>query len=265
MNAFFYAPTRLPRTYALWIARLAAVDPRLVHALRQIRFGNFIYGKDTGYASLLGSMAKDLGLPEELGDPSKTIPIPCILVHHGISESCESHAGWRFGTSLAAAAGVYAPIQALILAKRLSSKSRTKTVGELASAAAIDTFRSSAFLATFISLFYYCVCLSRTGLGPRLFPKITPLEWDNGLDIAAGCWGCGWSILWEIPKRQTELMLFVAPRALGVITGRKYPESLRWREETVFALSVATLLTMVQERKQAVRGVLGGLLGVIMS
>jgi hypothetical protein len=94
---------------------------------------------------------------------------------------------------------------------------------------------------------------------------VTPLQWDNGLDIAAGCWACGWSILWEIPKRQTELMLFVAPRALGVVVGRKYPQSLRWREEAVFALSTATLLTMIQGRKYAVRGVFGKLLGGIIS
>ena len=83
MHAFFYAPSRLPRTYVSWIQRLARLDERLLHALRQIRYGNFVYGQDTGMAPLLKGMCEDYGVPVEWGDPAKSIPIPCELVHHG--------------------------------------------------------------------------------------------------------------------------------------------------------------------------------------
>ncbi|KAJ4356080.1 uncharacterized protein N0V89_004107 [Didymosphaeria variabile] len=51
--------------------------------MQDYRYGIWVYGKDTGMAALLGSMCHDYGLPEELGDPAKTIPISCELVHMG--------------------------------------------------------------------------------------------------------------------------------------------------------------------------------------
>ena len=56
---------------------MSNLDPRIIVALRRIRGGDFVYGEDTGQADLLGSYCKDIGLPEVLGDPQKTVPIPC--------------------------------------------------------------------------------------------------------------------------------------------------------------------------------------------
>jgi hypothetical protein len=229
MHSYFYAPLALPRAYVHWITRLAAVDPRLVHALRQVRFGNFIYGKDTGIAPLLGGMAKDLGLPEEYGDPVKTIPVPCELVHHGTGKSCEYHAVIRLTRTLKAALGVYAPLQAFILLRKLTAKNAPRDAQgrlKLTGTAAVDTLRSASFLASFVSLFYYGVCLARTRVGPKAFPAVTPQMWDGGLCVLAGCMACGWSVLIERPKRQTELMLFVVPRAAGVLVPRRYPRTV---------------------------------------
>jgi hypothetical protein len=222
MHAFFYAPLRLPHTYRSWISRMANVDERLVHALRQIRFGNFIYGKETGIAPLLGGMCQDYGLPEEWGNPAKTIPIPCELVHHGCGPNCEYHALWRLARGIVIAMGVYAPLQALVLMRRLSvpgTKAKEATI-----LAMKDAFRSSAFLGSFVALFYYGVCLARTRLGPNLigYDRVSPQRWDGGLCVLAGCWSCGWSILLEVPKRRTELMLFVLPRSLAVWLPRRY-------------------------------------------
>jgi hypothetical protein len=236
MHAFFYAPLRLPRTYSAWIARIAAVDPRLVHALRQVRFGNFIYGKDTGIAPLLGSMARDLGLPEELGDPAKTIPVPCVLVHHGLAKGCEEHGLRRFARAMGAAAGVYGPLQAFLLVRRFTGAkaprdARARIV--LVRRAVVDTLRSASFLASFVALFYYGVCLARTRVGPKMFPRVTPQMWDSGLCILAGCMACGWSILVEEPRRQVELMLFVVPRAVAVFLPRRYEAVVSFSHLTI--------------------------------
>jgi len=56
---------------------MSNLDPRVIVALRRIRSGDFIYGEDTNQAGLLGPYCKDLGLPEVLGDPQRTVPIPC--------------------------------------------------------------------------------------------------------------------------------------------------------------------------------------------
>jgi hypothetical protein len=234
MHAFFYSPSRLPHTYVTWIQRLARLDERLLNALRQARFGNFIYGKDTGIDRLLGPMCEELGMPEVWGNPAKTIPLPCELVHQGTGPNCEYHALSRFLHGLAMAMGVYAPLQAAMLTRRLVRLRATKRLSRLnvvfaIRAAVLDALRNSSFLGAFIALFYYGVCLTRTRLGPKLFDKetVTPLMYERGLCILGGCAMCGWSVLIEPPRRQTELALFVLPRAVSVWVPRRYERKVR--------------------------------------
>ncbi|RDW90405.1 uncharacterized protein DSM5745_02180 [Aspergillus mulundensis] len=219
MWAWFYAPERLPRSYAKWIGEAAKVDERLIEALRRARRGIFVYGKDTGQAPLLESMCKDFGWPTKWGDPAKTIPIPCEMVHMGCGPSCEKHAVSRFVRTFKFACATYIPLQ---IAFRLRSMKSAAPIRRAIS----DALRSSSFLASFVSLFYYSVCLSRTRLGPRLFDKtkVTPQMWDSGLCVGAGCAMCGWSILVEHAKKRQEIALFVAPRAAATVLPRVYDQ-----------------------------------------
>lgn len=222
MWAWFYEPERLPRSYERWIGEAAKVDSRLIEALRRARRGIFVYGKDTGQAPLLQSMCEDYNWPLEWGDPAKTIPIPCEMVHMGCGPSCEKHALWRFVRAFKFASATYLPLQ---LALRL----RTKRQFSRVVAAIKDTLRSSTFLASFITIFYYSVCLARTRLGPKLFDSktITPMMWDSGLCVGAGCLLCGWSVLVEGARRRQELALFVAPRAAATLLPRRYEKKVR--------------------------------------
>lgn len=45
---------------------------------------------------------------------------------------------------------------------------------------------------------------------------------DGGLAVNLGCWLCGLSLLAEEPRRRVEIMLFVAPRAVGAWVPRVY-------------------------------------------
>lgn len=222
MWAWVYLPERLPRAYKRWIADAAQVDPRLVETLRRVRRWQFVYGKDTGQAPLLQSMCRDYGWPLEWGDPAKTIPIPCEIVHMGVGPSCEKHAVVRFGRAFRFALAMYLPLQLLLRMRSPSIKAFRQGLR--------DAARSSAFLGMFISAFYYSICLSRTRLGPKLisYNTITPMMWDQGLCIKVACAMCGWSILLEAPKRRQEVALFVAPRALATILPRRYEEKVRW-------------------------------------
>ncbi|KAF2760565.1 hypothetical protein EJ05DRAFT_289250 [Pseudovirgaria hyperparasitica] len=268
MHAWFYAPHALPRTYVKWISAAAELDPRLLLALRQARYGNFVYGKETGIGSLLGSMAVDHGLPFEKGDPAKTIPVACEIVHSGAGPSCEVHGLVRFAQGWMFAAKMYAPLQLLILLRKLQS-------GRLGSSAAkksafiraiAGTARSSAFLGAFISLFYYGVCLGRTRLGPRIFSRktVTPQMWDGGLCVLSGCMACGWSILVERSNRREELLFFVLPRALSAWFPRRYLRENQWKEHLTFSFSAALVLAAVQERSEKVRGLLGSVLSQLL-
>ncbi|RAQ46378.1 integral membrane protein [Aspergillus flavus] len=227
MWAWFYLPERLPKSYGKWIGEVAKVDSRLIEALRRARRGVFVYGKDTGQAPLLESMCKDYGWPIEWGDPSKTIPIPCEMVHMSCGPNCEKHAVSRFARTFGFACATYIPLQIVFRLRRLKSVLSLRR-------AVSDALRSSAFLASFVSIFYYSVCLARTRIGPKIFPRdvVTPMMWDSGLCVGAGCLICGWSILVESPSRRQELALFVAPRAAATVLPRFYDKQV-W-----FTLSV---------------------------
>ena len=223
MWAWFYLPDRLPRAYNDWIKSAAQVDERLIEALRRARYGELIYGEDTGQASLLQSMCKDYNWPMDWGNPAKVFPIPCEMVHMGTGPSCHWHAIVRFAKAFRFALAMYLPLQLLIRAPHPSFAALQKACKEAA--------RSSAFLGAFVALFYYGVCLSRTRLGPKIISKntITPMMWDSGLCVRAGCLLCGWSILVEAEKRRQELALFVVPRAAATLFPRRYPRQVSQR------------------------------------
>lgn len=67
MWAWFHRPDRLPRAYRTWISSAADIDQSLVQALREVRRGTFVYGKDTGRGPLLRSLCRELNFPEDWG------------------------------------------------------------------------------------------------------------------------------------------------------------------------------------------------------
>ncbi|KAI0389206.1 integral membrane protein [Xylariaceae sp. FL0594] len=264
MWAWFYKPCALPSAYNRWIGSAAAVDGRLIEALRRCRAGELVYGSETGQAPLLQSMCAEYAWPLRWGDPAVTVPFPCEMVHMGRGgASCELHALSRFGRSFRWSMMTYLPLN-LLLALRGRGRGRKKA-GKLLRAA-VRAARSSTFLAAFITLFYYGVCLARTRLGPRVLgPHVAARQAiDGGLCVGAGCLLCGWSILFEDAARRKDMALFVAPRALATLFPRRYALEKQWRETLVFALSAAVVLTCVREDKGRVRGVLGRLLASVL-
>jgi hypothetical protein len=271
MHAWFYSPSRLPRAYNTWIAAAAGLDHRLLLALRHARYGTWVYGKDTGMASLLGSLCHDLGLSEELGDPAVTIPIPCEVVHMGCSKSCEKHALVRFWRGWLFAAKMYGPLQLLIVARHMWNKARPgNRLAGLTRPVLLNALenmaRSSAFLGAFVAFVYYGVCLSRTRLGPKLlsYSTVTPQMWDSGLCVLGGCLLCGTSIFFEQSRKRLEVLFFVLPRAAATWFPRRYLPEHQWKEHLAFTLSAAVLLTTAQQNPTRVRGVFGKVLHGVM-
>ncbi len=168
-------------------------------------------------------MCKDYNWPLDWGDPAKVMPIPCEMVHMGAGPSCHWHAIVRFAKAFKFAMAMYLPLQLLLRATHPSLAALKKACKE--------AVRSSTFLGAFIALFYYGVCLSRTRLGPKILSKntVTPMMWDSGLCVGAGCLLCGWSVLAEVEKRRQELALFVAPRAAATAFPRRYPKQVRFQ------------------------------------
>ncbi|PBP21511.1 integral membrane protein [Diplocarpon rosae] len=254
MWAWIYTPDRLPRSYNKWIKSAAAVDQRLLLALRRMRYGEIKYGVETGQAPLLQEMCKQYGLPLEYGDPVQSIPYPCQVVHMGTGKNCEYHALSRFARSFLWAFSTYLPLNLVLAARKLSKKGFEKAVKSSA--------RSSAFLGTFIALYYYGICLTRSRAGPHILGTSNAAyqQIDGGTCIGGGCALCGWSVLIENETRRGELGLFVAPRALATLFPRRYLKENQWRETLAFAVSTAVVFTCVSEKPARVRGVLGKLL-----
>lgn len=229
MWAWFYFPESLPRAYNRWIKGVAQVDHRLIEVLRRARRGEFLYGRDTGQAPLLQSMCKEYNWPLVWGDPSQTVPIPCELVHSGLGPSCNWHAAKRFFRAFKLALVTSLPLQLLLKARKFSWRAFELALREAS--------RSAAFLGTFVGLFYYGVCLARTCLGPKIFKSdiITPMMWDQGLCVRAGCVLCGWSILIEAAKRRQEMASFVAPKAVATFLPRRYDKKVNYSHLIILA------------------------------
>ncbi|PBP21947.1 integral membrane protein [Diplocarpon rosae] len=259
MWAWIYTPDRLPRSYNKWIKSAAAVDHRLLLALRRMRYGEIKYGVETGQAPLLQEMCQQYGLPLEYGDPVQSVPYPCQIVHMGTGENCEYHALSRFARSFLWAFSTYLPLNLILAARKLSKKGFERAVKSSA--------RSSAFLGTFIALYYYGICFTRSRAGPRILGTSNAAyqQIDGGTCIGGGCALCGWSVLIENETRRGELGLFVAPRALATLFPRRYLEENQWRETLAFAVSTAVVFTCVSEKPARVRGVLGKLLKRVLS
>lgn len=228
---------------------------RLIKALRLFRWGELIYGRETGQRETITSMCRDYGHPLEWGDPTKTWPFPCEIVHMGLGPSCEYHAWTRFSKGFWTGIAMYGSINSVMFLVKPSVASAKR--------AAITSIRSSAFIGSFIALFYYGVCLTRCRVGPKVLgpdPKAAQ-RIDSGLCVQVGCSMCGWSIMLENEGRRKDIALFVAPRALATFLPRRYELKDQWKETLAFAMSAAVLLTCVQENPKRVRGVFGKVLG----
>lgn len=259
MWAWFYTPSRLPPGYRKWIASAAGVDRRLIEALQRCRAGTLRYGIDNGQAPLLQAMCADYSWPPVWGDPARSVPFPCEMVHMGCGPSCEYHALSRLARSFRWSMAMYLPLNlALQLRRPPSVRGLTRAV--------LSSARSSAFLGAFITLFYYGVCLGRTRVGPRVLGTSTAARQtiDGGLCVGCGCFLCGWSVLIETASRRKDMALFVAPRALATLFPRRYAEGKQWRETVVFAASTAVVFTCAQENRARVRGMLGQVLGLVL-
>jgi hypothetical protein len=143
MWAWIYTPDRLPRSYNKWIKSAAAVDQRLLLALRKVRFGEIKYGLESGQAHVLQDMCKDYNWPLAWGDPVQSIPFPCNMVHMGTGKSCEYHALSRLMHSFMWAFSTYLPLNLILMARNPSKNGIRNAVTSAA--------RSSSFLGTFIA------------------------------------------------------------------------------------------------------------------
>ncbi len=256
MWSWFFHPERLPSRYNKWITSAAQGDERIIYTLRRLYDGSIVYGeKPIDGDATLASVCRDYNLPEEYGDATKTWPFPCVMFHTGHGTTCEERAIRRFIKSWQTAMFTYLPLALVFRLRRRPSKKAILRSFFSAS-------RSSAFLATYITLSYYGVCLARSRIGPLIAGRDIAAcrRLDSGIGVGTACALCGWSIFVETKARRKDMALFVAPKALGTLIARRYPVEKEWRERLAFASSAAVLSTCIRENPKRVRGWLGRLI-----
>ncbi|KAJ6788951.1 hypothetical protein PWT90_04188 [Aphanocladium album] len=256
MWSWFFHPERLPPRYNKWITSAAQGDDRIIGILRRLYDGSIVYGeKSDGCDATLAAVCKDYNLPENYGNPAKSWPFPCVMFHAGQGITCEERAIRRFVKAWRKAMFTYLPLAlAFRLRRRLSQKAILRSF--------FSASRSSAFLATYITLSYYGVCLARNRVGPLVAGRdISAARFlDSGVGVGTACALCGWSIFVETSGRRKDMALFVSPKALGTLVPRRYPIEKEWIERLAFALSAAVISTCVRENPKRVRGWLGRLI-----
>jgi len=232
MFSWFYQPDALPRSYRVWIDRMADMDPRLLTALRQLRSGRVRYGRAS-------PILREYCLDHHL-DPGRADlvhgHIPCALVHPCSGERCSHNLAARAWRGAKAAAMVYLPVHAIGAAvaagPKMAAAARegrgARFLAEALLRVGSNTARSSAFLGAFIGLVWYGVCLTRGAFRSDL--TLGPL---------VGSFLCGWSVLLEAKRRRGELAMFTLPRALHALWFGLKSSGLGLRDVPLFHVALA--------------------------
>ncbi|KAG5722505.1 hypothetical protein E4T56_gene2885 [Termitomyces sp. T112] len=286
MWCFFYKPERLPKSYVKWIATLANLDGRVIQTLQLLREGNWSYIKGSpANSAVLAGLSRELGYNTSWGDPTmlpayggivadaawKTLGvknrrgvggIPCEIVHGsigsslGLEGSCMANSLIRGVMAFLEAIAIYLPAHLIpVLLTRphiLLNLHRALTT-------LFGVVRSATFLSTFVSLYWFVVCVTRSLVLARLFPWISHDFWDGPFGcIFAGSLMCGSSIWIETGRRRGEMALYVLPRAVRACLPdallRKRSKIARLIERIVFVISFSTLVTAAIHQPYTLRG-----------
>lgn len=193
MRNWFYDRSKLPRSYAHWISKMADMDEDLIGALRKLKERKLKYGKKSDF---LQAYCERNGVDPSIAD--FTHFIPSRVIHPKDGDSTAQNLARRWLEGFQKSMFIYLPLHImplLINRKAPTAKSSTRIIASAS--------RSSAFLASFIALAWAPILILR-----RLRRDDVPSN------VYAGCFLCGFSIFLEKSGRRKELMMYVLPRAL---------------------------------------------------
>ncbi|KNC46530.1 uncharacterized protein AMSG_02966 [Thecamonas trahens ATCC 50062] len=216
MYAAFLEPALLERSYYSWMLRVSAMSHRELETVVRARRRAVAEG----------------------ADPSALPLVDCVNGYHA-GPSCAGAITVDWVAGIGRALWVYVPVHLLpvLLYKRraLTSGDPQRTMRTLVSLGK-NIAGSAAFLSTYQAIFKACVCAGRRILG-----------YDSGLVSLFGGMATAVSLLWEKPKRVSELTLYCAYKSVLVVWAWAVSRSLAipipGAERAILSLAILTLVT----------------------
>jgi hypothetical protein len=140
--------------------------------------------------------------------PTSTLPVPCEAIHPWM-DGCEITALERFTKVFKSFLPVYGTLHFVPMLLLRNKHFRSDPMNML-SKTTIATMKSGAFLATFVTLYQYQICMHRQLLKTGLIGN-----WNSKYIYYAAGFLCSYpAIFLEDKKRRSELALYVLPKAL---------------------------------------------------
>lgn len=249
MYAWFYYPETLPKSYNQWISRLSRMDRRVLNVLKENKDGKFItYGEGLPLPKDLKEYAEGFGLNTDYRGY-----LPCYIVHRGV-EGCLNHTLTVFKNGISDSVKIYLPLNILMVL--LNYKKGIK-IG----VALKNTSRSCCFLASFISIIWATICISRHTFNKK--------DLQSGPVLATFL--CGFSCLIENGERRKQLALYTLPKALESFLEIRIPKGFEEKcvgfvypvQAVIFSISTAYLLREFRVGKEKEKGMEKGLINSI--
>ncbi|KAI9486495.1 MAG: hypothetical protein EXX96DRAFT_534748 [Benjaminiella poitrasii] len=139
---------------------------------------------------------------------TNTDPVACEIIHPWI-DSCHTTALDRFVTVFKSFLPVYGTLH-FVPMLLLRAKHFQRDPVTMLSKTSIATLKSGAFMATFVTLYQYYICLHRQLLKTGWFGN-----WNSKYIYYAAGFLCSYpAIFLEDKKRRSELALYVLPKAI---------------------------------------------------
>jgi predicted neutral ceramidase superfamily lipid hydrolase len=206
-------------------------------ALKDIKDGGLeTYGKDLPLPKELKEYADGLGL-----DPTYRGFLPCRIAHGGI-DGCLSHTTNVFKNGMIDSTKIYLPLNLLLLVFNFKNISK-----QIFKQALKTTIRSSCFLASFMSIIWGTICISRNSFNPG--------DQKSGQLLATFL--CGFSVLIERQDRRKQLAMYTLPKAIESFLEVRVDRQVRDRfgylvlplQAFMFSTSMSFLMSKFRKEK----------------
>lgn len=267
MSAFVLNPQTLPSWYWHWIRNVGSLDVKFLELHRLLNLGK-LQDKSLARFVIDRTRHRTPGNNERLSrwlrhpDP---LSLPCAPCHfnHPTSDSCVVGNGIRTWGAFKSMLPTYAILH-LVPALLFRSKLFMKSPASFLLSIARKTISSNLFLASFAWIILFSVCIpSRLYESSNGRIKLRGVRWNGAIGFATTL-----SLLWEDPRRRTELALYCAPKALAsvwfVMRNRGIVKSIKYGEMLIASTGTAMLMHCFIHSPQTMPALIRGTIGQLI-